>query len=60
MPDLIIDSGTYDEEHFIAHHLLKEQECLDLSELADQRFILLNKDPDLHNRSTKQIHGEIH
>ena len=55
--DLIIDSGTYDEEHFIAHHLLKEQECLDLSELADQRFILLNKGHDLHNRSLQICSG---
>lgn len=83
--DLIIDSGSYDKEHFIAHPLLKEQillgiptnnpineryqkyqlsylditcdkhlqsqECIDLSEIKDQRFILLNKGHDLLNRS---------
>lgn len=85
--DLIIDSGVFDRNQFVAHHLLTEQillgipvnnpvnqryqkyqlsylditydkhlnkqECIDLSELKDQRFILLNKGHDLHNRSIK-------
>ncbi len=85
--DLIIDSGEYDSNLFISHHLLTEQillgipvndpvnkkyqkyqlsyldilnnkhiykqECLNMSELSDQSFILLKKGHDLHTRSMK-------
>lgn len=85
--DLIVDGGTYDNEHFAAHHLIEENILLavpknnplnsklsggmsgseicshlhlqsdvpyaELKSFAAERFILLKKGHDMHDRSLK-------